>query len=176
MYQKQIIVGRLTRDPESTTYGENTVCRFSVAVDDGFGEKKQTDFFNCSAWGKQGENVQKFTQKGAVVLVEGKMKSSKKEDKYYWELRADQVRFLSSNNDGGQGNGGQQQGQQQQYQHQQQFQPQGQQQFQQPNPYQQQMYQQQQQPNPYAQPQFQQQGQNQFAGMEMNISDDSLPF
>lgn len=40
MYQKQLIVGRLTRDPESTPYGENTVCRFAVAVDDGYGDKK----------------------------------------------------------------------------------------------------------------------------------------
>ncbi|MFE7817890.1 single-stranded DNA-binding protein [Priestia megaterium] len=175
MYQKQIAVGRLTRDPESTTYGENTVCRFSIAVDDGFGDKKTTDFMNCSAWGKQGESVQNYTKKGSLVLVEGKFKSSKKENITYWELRADQVRFLSSNNDGGQGNGGQQQGQQQQYQQQQQFQPQGQQQFQQ-NPYQQQQQMYQQQPNPYTQPQFQQPGQNQFAGMEMNISDDSLPF
>jgi len=176
MYQKQIAVGRLTRDPESTTYGENTVCRFSIAVDDGFGDKKTTDFFNCSAWGKQGESVQNYTKKGSLVLVEGKMKSSKKESTTYWELRADQVRFLSSNNDGGQGNGGQQ-GQQQQYQQQPQFQPQGQgqQQFQQ-NPYQQQQQMYQQQQNPYAQQQFQPQGQQQFNGMAMNISDDDLPF
>lgn len=183
MYQKQLIVGRLTRDPESTPYGENTVCRFAVAVDDGYGDKKTTDFFNVSAWGKLGANVQQYTKKGSVVLVEGKMKSSKKDNVTYWELRADNIKFLSSNNDGGQGNGQQQQGQgQQQFQQQQQFQgqnpyqPQGQQQqFQGQNPYQQQGQQQ------FQQPPYQQQGQQgqynpeMFAG-GVNISDDALPF
>ncbi|MGE7726903.1 single-stranded DNA-binding protein [Bacillus cereus] len=187
MYQKQLAVGRLTRDPESETYGENKVCRFAIAVDDGFGDKKTTDFFNVSAWGKLGENVQQYTKKGSLVLVEGKMKSSKKDKTTYWELRADNVKFLSSNNDGGQGNGGQQQQfqqqgqqqfqQQQQFQGQNPYQPQGQQQqFQGQNPYGQQGQQQFQQ-----QPPYQQQGQQgqynpeMFAG-GVNISDDALPF
>ncbi|PFB64335.1 single-stranded DNA-binding protein [Bacillus cereus] len=187
MYQKQVAVGRLTADPESTPYGDNKVCRFSIAVDDGFGDKKTTDFFKVSAWGKLGENVQQYTKKGSLVLVEGKMKSSKKENVTYWEIRADQVKFLSSNNDGGQGNGGQQQ--QYQQQGQQQYQQQGQQQFQQPQ-YQQQGQQQQfQGQNPYPQqgqqqfqqPPYQQQGQQGQYNPEMfpggvNISDDALPF
>ncbi|MGY1465500.1 single-stranded DNA-binding protein (plasmid) [Bacillus toyonensis] len=48
MHQIITITGRLTRDPESNTYGEKTVCRFTVAVDDGYGDKKTTDFFNVS--------------------------------------------------------------------------------------------------------------------------------
>ncbi|MEM5669348.1 hypothetical protein AAHB59_13080 [Bacillus cereus] len=40
MHQIITITGRLTRDPESNTYGEKTVCRFAVAVDDGYGDKK----------------------------------------------------------------------------------------------------------------------------------------
>lgn len=177
MYQKQVAVGRLTRDPESKKYGENTVCRFAIAVDDGFGDKKTTDFMNVSAWGKQGENVQQYTKKGSLVLVEGKFKSSKNDaGTTFWELRADQVKFLSSNNEGGQGNGGgqyQQQGQQQYQQQQPQYQQQQQPQYQQ-----QQQYTQQQQ-NPYAQQQqnpYPPQGQynpEMFAG---GISDDNLPF
>ncbi|MES9681667.1 single-stranded DNA-binding protein [Gottfriedia acidiceleris] len=176
MYQKQVVVGRLTRDPESKTYGENTVCRFAVAVDDGFGDKKTTDFFNVSAWGKMGENVQKFTKKGSVVLIEGKMKSSKKENVTYWELRADEVKFLSSNNDGGQGNGGQQQQQSQQMQQQYQ-QPQYQQQMtQQPQMTQQMQYQQNQfAPQQQQQMQYAQQVQQQQGGF-MPIPDDQLPF
>lgn len=170
MYQKQVIVGRLTRDPESTTYGENTVCRFAVACDDGFGDKKTTDFFNVSAWGKMGASVQQYTKKGSVVLVEGKMKMSKKESVTYWELRADNVRFLDSKGDAQnnqqqfQQQGGQQFQQQPQQQYQQQFQQQPQQQYQQ---FQQNSYQQQ----PQQFQQFQQGG-----GMDFNISDDALPF
>lgn len=172
MYSKTIAVGRLTRDPELKTFGENTVCRFTIAVDDGFGDKKTTDFVNCSAWGKTGESIQKFNKKGSILMVEGKFKSSKKDDKTYWELRADQVKFLSSNNENQQSNAqtnGQQQPQYQQPQTQQYQQPQyqQQQQYQQPTYQQQPQYQQQ-----YQQPQFQQQA-NSFP---MDISDDQLPF
>lgn len=178
MFAKTTAVGRLTRDPETKNFGESAVTRFSIAVDEGFGDKKKTHFYNCSAWNKLGANVQQFTKKGSLVLVEGMMISSKKENVTYWELRADSVKFLSSNNEGGQQGGGQQQPQQgrqrQQRQPQQQYaqQPQyaQQQQFaQQPQFAQQQQYAQQQQ--------FAPQGQYQdpFSGA-MEISDDQLPF
>lgn len=178
MFSKTIAIGRLTRDPETKSYGEGKdVTRFTIAVDDGFGDKKTTDFYNCSAWNALGQSVQKYTQKGSMVVVEGKFKSSKKDDKTYWELRADQVRFLSSNNENGQSGQGRTQ----------------QQQYQQPNQYQQPQYQQTQQFQPnqqfQQQPQYQQPQQQQFgqfqqqqpnsmfpSGMEMNISDDALPF
>lgn len=169
MFQKQVVVGRLTRDPESKTYGDNTVCRFSVAVDDGFGDKKTTDFFNCSAWGKTGANVQQYTKKGSLVLVEGKMKSSKKEDRTYWELRADMVKFLSSNHEGQQN-----QSQGGQYQQPQQTAAQGIQ-YQQPM---QQQYVQYQQPMQQQYPQYQQpqqQQQQQFPGAGA-VGNDDLPF
>lgn len=181
MYGKTIITGRLTRDPETKPAGDTTVTRFTVAVDDGYGEKKTTDFYNCAAWGARGKNVETYTKKGSVVLVEGKMKSSKKEDKTYWELRADEVKFLSSDGNNSGGGGGQQQQPQyqqqtQQYQQQPQYQQQAQPQYQQvpQQQYQQNPYAQQQpQGNPYAQQQ-QQYSPEMFAGAQ--ISDDNLPF
>lgn len=102
MHQIITITGRLTRDPESNTYGEKTVCRFAVAVDDGYGDKKTTDFFNVSVWGKMGEKVQRYQKKGSVVQVIGKMKSSKKDKTTYWELRANNVVFFTFDNNSNQ--------------------------------------------------------------------------
>lgn len=99
MYAKTIVIGRLTRDPEVKNFGESSVTRFTVAVDEGYGDKKKTHFYNCSAWNGLGNNVQKFTKKGSLVSVEGMMISSKKETTIYWELRADVVKFLSSGNE-----------------------------------------------------------------------------
>lgn len=114
MYAKTIIIGRLTRDPEVKSFGESSVTRFTVAVDEGYGEKKKTHFYNCSAWNGLGNNVQKFTKKGSLVSVEGMMISSKKDTTTYWELRSDVVKFLSSTNEGQAG--AQRGGRQNQYQ------------------------------------------------------------
>ena len=96
MFQQKLLIGRLTRDPESKPAGKGTVCKFTVAVDEGFGDKKSTEFFNVAAWDKLGENVQKFLKTGSMVMVLGKEKSSKRESVTYWEWRADIVKFLDT--------------------------------------------------------------------------------
>ena len=56
MINKVILMGRLTRDPEvrHTSTGK-AVCSFSIAIDNGYGENRQTDFINCVAWQNQAE-------------------------------------------------------------------------------------------------------------------------
>ncbi len=44
-----------------------------MAVQDGFGDKKKTFFFDCVASGKTGENIAKYFEKGKPILVEGKL-------------------------------------------------------------------------------------------------------
>ncbi len=71
-----ILTGRLTRDPE-LTYTQNgySICNFSIAVNRG--KKKDSEeeypafFFNCVGWGKTGENIQKFFNKGRKILITG---------------------------------------------------------------------------------------------------------
>ena len=61
MINKAIIMGRLTRDPEiRTTSSGKQVTQFTVAVENGYGENKQTAFINCVAWNKQAEFVEKY--------------------------------------------------------------------------------------------------------------------
>lgn len=119
MFAQTVAAGRLTRDPETKTFSETSaVTRFSIAVEDGFGDKKTTHYYNCSAWNAQGKSVQNFCKKGSTVIVTGKFISSKKESTTYWELRADSVKFISTGDkDANQG------AQQQQSSYQQQSQP-----------------------------------------------------
>ena len=67
---KAFLMGRLTRDPEvrySQTDSNMAIARFSLAVDRRYkkqGDETAADFFNCTAFGKQGEFVEKYLKKG----------------------------------------------------------------------------------------------------------------
>ena len=72
-------IGRLTRDPEVryTSGNQTAVCRFTIAVDrpNGKDREKVTDFLPCIVMGKAAENMEKFTQKGMNVAIEGRLQS-----------------------------------------------------------------------------------------------------
>ena len=83
---KVILSGRLTRDAEITEYGKGKdkgmVARFSVAVRDGQNAKgePQAQFIRCVAFGKLAELMEKFTEKGMVITVCGRLKNGSYED------------------------------------------------------------------------------------------------
>lgn len=98
------IIGRLTKDPElrymNTANGQVAKCRFSVAVNDGYGENAQALFFNIVCWGKLAESCEKNISKGKLVAVFGKMMPGKYQNAQgQWvnsfELVANNVEFLS---------------------------------------------------------------------------------
>lgn len=71
---KFMCIANLTKDPEMKTSQSGTAfTKFSIAVNDGWGDKKQTSFLNCTAFGKIAEAVANFTRKGSKVFVEGKV-------------------------------------------------------------------------------------------------------
>ena len=68
---KCIFLCRTTKDIELRYTGENlAIGKFSIAVDTGYGEKKKTNFFNCTVFGKQAETMQKYVTKGNKILLE----------------------------------------------------------------------------------------------------------
>lgn len=75
---KVILMGRLTKDPDIRYTGEDNlaVARFSMAVDRRIsaGENK-ADFFNCTAFGKAAEFVEKYIQKGTKILLTGRIQN-----------------------------------------------------------------------------------------------------
>jgi len=108
MYAQTILIGRLTKDPETkqlTINGEQqTVTNFSVATDAG---NNNADYHNVVAWRKLGETCARNLTKGRLVSVVGKPKTRSYEQDgrrvYVHEVIADNVTFLDSKNSGQQG-------------------------------------------------------------------------
>jgi len=75
---KVILIGRLTKDPEtrSTTTGKK-VSNFSIALSDGKDASGQeiTQFFDISCWEKLSEITEKYIKKGMRVAVVGSLKN-----------------------------------------------------------------------------------------------------
>jgi single-strand DNA-binding protein len=86
-FSKVIIVGNVTRDPELRSTPSGTqVCSFSVAVnrsykDNSGSQVENVSFFDCSAWGKQGETIAQYVKKGSGILVSGRLEQRSWEDK-----------------------------------------------------------------------------------------------
>ncbi|MBQ7031250.1 MAG: single-stranded DNA-binding protein [Bacilli bacterium] len=106
---KVLLVGRLTRDPElRTTPSGMAVTRFTIAVSQNFTNKngeRGADFINCSAWGRQADNISKYCRKGTLVSAEGRIRTSSYDaqdgtKRYTTEVVCDTVNFLSSRTGG----------------------------------------------------------------------------
>ncbi len=91
---KLILLGNLTADPEIKTYPNGSFTTFTIAVSDGWGDKKKTYFVQCVSSGKTGENLAKFFEKGKQILVEGKVYTRKNDKTGYEELRVNVYKFF----------------------------------------------------------------------------------
>lgn len=78
-YNRVILIGRLTKDPELRYSGSGTaVVQFGLAVNSrrqGEGTiTEETSFFDIIAFGKQAETCKQYLTKGRTVLVEGRLR------------------------------------------------------------------------------------------------------
>ncbi len=86
-FNKVILMGNLTRDPELKHLPRGTaVCELSLAVnktwkDDSGQRQERTSFFGCSAFGSTAENLAKYFSKGKPILIEGELTQETWEDK-----------------------------------------------------------------------------------------------
>lgn len=101
---KVILMGRLARDPEVrySTSGK-TVAKFSIAVNRRFKQDNgpDTDFFNCTTFGKQAEFVEKYLKKGTKVVVSGRIQNDNYTDKngnqvYSTQIMVEEIEFAES--------------------------------------------------------------------------------
>jgi single-strand DNA-binding protein len=94
------IAGNIGKSAELRNTGNgDTVAGFSVAVDDGFGDKKRTLWFDCSIWGKRAETLAPMLTKGGKVCVTGDLSTREHEGKTYLTLRAADVTLQSARQD-----------------------------------------------------------------------------
>lgn len=101
MYNRAIIIGRLTKEPElkQTTNGKS-VCSFTVAVNRRY-SREETDFLDCVAWQKTAEFLCRYFHKGGAIGVEGAIQTRKYEDRNgnprtAVEIVADNVFFVGA--------------------------------------------------------------------------------
>ena len=102
MYNKFVIVGNLTVDPEMRGSGDSQVCILNVAVNRTFKRDgdADADFFKVVAFGKTAQNAHAYLSKGKRVLVEGRVERNKYTDKdgnkrESTEVKAEKILFLS---------------------------------------------------------------------------------
>lgn len=77
------ISGRITKDTE-LRFAAGTgaaVCRFTIANNVGFGDKKKTYFFDVVIFGKTAENLSPYLVKGQEVAITGQLTSNSYEGK-----------------------------------------------------------------------------------------------
>ena len=102
MFNKIILIGRLTRDPElRQTQNGTPVATLTLAVDRSFPTKegqREADFIDVVIWNKLAEIVSDNLTKGRLVLVEGRLQVRQYEKdgqkRKVAEVVANNVRFL----------------------------------------------------------------------------------
>ena len=79
-FNKVILIGNLTRDPElRVTANGNSICKIGLAVNRTYmtkdGERREeTTFVDVDAFGKQAEVISKYMRKGRPIMVEGRLR------------------------------------------------------------------------------------------------------
>ena len=80
-YNRVTLAGRLTEDPKlSSTPAGTSVCRFSVAYNRP-GRSSEPDFFTVDAWREKAEFVSRYFRRGSSILIEGRLRTERWEDK-----------------------------------------------------------------------------------------------
>ena len=110
MYNKSVIIGRLGRDPDIRFTGEGkAVANLAVATtetwkDKDSGERKEkTEWHRVVLFGKLAEIARDHLKKGALVLLEGPIRTRKWQkdgvDQYTTEIHADTMKMLGGKSD-----------------------------------------------------------------------------
>lgn len=106
------LTGRLGRDPEAKHFDSGAASvKFSLAVDRPVKDAKP-DWFECVAWGKTGEVIANYCNKGSLIGVSGSIYQETWEDSISGEKRSKQVvkvenvALLGGKSDGGSGGNG----------------------------------------------------------------------
>ena len=105
---KVIISGNLTKDMDVTvSKNDVNIGKFTVAVNNGYGENTNTQFYPVILFGNRVETLQKYLLKGTKVIIDGQIDYNSIQDdegnwKNYFQLIAndiDIVKFVEAQDD-----------------------------------------------------------------------------
>ncbi len=116
-YNRIVLVGNLTRDPQlSYTPANTAVCKFGMAMNHKFKDRdgnmrEEVCFVDCTVFGRGGETFNQYMGKARMVLVEGRLHLNQwttpegdKRSKH--EVIVENFTFLGSGGGGRGGEGG----------------------------------------------------------------------
>lgn len=106
MLNQVVLVGRLVRDPELVdTENNKKMSRITIAIPRSFKNmdgEYESDFINCLLWDVVAKPTVEYCKKGDIVGIKGRIQSRTveldNEKKYYVDVIAERVTFLSSKN------------------------------------------------------------------------------
>ena len=96
------MMGRLSADPTfKYLQNGNSVCNFRIAWEEHYKGEKKVYYYDCTAWNKLAENINKYCMKGSLVRVGGKLKTKEYENKQGIKvtniyIECNEIDFLSS--------------------------------------------------------------------------------
>lgn len=101
MLNQTVIMGRLTGNPDGRLVNGKSMTRFSVAVERDYTDKdgnRGCDFIPVVAWRGTADFVEKYFQRGSMIVVQGRMQSGSYTDnegvkRYTMELAAESCWF-----------------------------------------------------------------------------------
>ena len=105
MINRTVLVGRLTKDVElKYTQSGQAVASFTLAVNRQFTNaqgEREADFIQCVIWRKAAENFSKFTHKGSLVGIDGRIQTRSYDNQqgqrvYVTEVVVDNFALLDS--------------------------------------------------------------------------------
>ncbi len=118
-FNKVILVGNLTRDPQVRyTTGGTAVTDIGLAINSQWFDKQsnqrkeETTFVDVTLWGRQAEVAGEYLSKGRPVLIEGRLQLDQWDDKDTGQKRSrlkvvcENMQMLGSKGEGGGGGGG----------------------------------------------------------------------
>ena len=119
-FNKVILLGNLTRDPElRMTAGGLAIAKFGLAMNRKYTTKdgearEEATYVDCDAFGRSAETISKYVQKGSPLFIEGRLKleqweSQNGEKRSKLSVAVDNFQLMPRGGEGG-GGGGQSRG------------------------------------------------------------------
>lgn len=108
-----LLCGRLTRDADVRTYGENNdkkMARYTLAVDRG-GKREEgqqsADFIGCVCYGKNADFADNYLRQGMKIIIQGRIQTGSYTNKegqkvYTTDIVVDRHEFCESKRNGDQ--------------------------------------------------------------------------
>jgi single-strand DNA-binding protein len=89
------LIGRVGQTPELKTAKSGTsFINFSIATNDGFGDKKKTNWHNCTAFGKTAEIIEKYVNKGDEIGISGSVDYNENDGKRYTTVLINSITLI----------------------------------------------------------------------------------